>query len=1306
MRDLSYKQITRKFTTGHRDVDIYGIAKLKSAMKESSHQMVDVKKLTDLIDLLPSETADKWLNKTTKQKHKGTFNEYLKEITDTFILLVNICQNPENYQNAEMWLSIQQTLNQSIARYDNIFKTLENGIVQAPVGSLNKQYEEEATQFFSDTRALFREVNSQIPKHFTEIEAMASYISHRVKNSLRTTSIADNKVTSKQHRINSGARAAFYQLGQLTQAVARDADRLKERIPIKTELSLEGAKASKPNDEQLQELNRHIEGTLNERKFLSHSISIDGSARKIGEECPNEVTTWTHRISDDIEVNDDVSTVLEDVTKAMQDKRLFKAMSQIEGEREAPSRIRRSLPSSRREPDRVSFLENYISYLRQFAEKNLNRRLEQLGVSREQVKFVNLFFNKDGTGKLRNAIEVHNLGTYAVIHDEGAITFFSTMDEEIFTLNSWGEATHQINDRDSQLALWMRKHTSEPQQGQYNHDFNINDYWDDSHLEVDFLVVNEERIDRQSKTWLQHFSPKKAEDYIYASSVAWGDKKKQFSYLLNKYTKPAIPVDAQVMWDGKSYSLLRLLSTEFDRSNINRNLYWMNENGEHTLLDLDTLLSLYTSISRADENENTPKFLSNKNKFDREMQRLPESQRKSVHDLVKVDGKFMSIYDFISGPKKNFNESIWPKDIEVENNKSIDSLRYENVDMLPDAIGVIERIRLQNWQESFEAQFRAYSEAALPLHGLSIIDMHFREILRNKGISNTEDYHLTDRVTRVFQPSRPITVQRLGVGPLKPLPEPIYNEFSISDLFRNLNEPRSLGESTAHYSMQGETWDGGEKYGTAILKAILKADSEEWWKNKTTIKEDTWRHIKSELISHGAKSVDDVEFLKIIPHTKNPVFNIPYKAVGVYKVTRDDGTIAVFSVGNSNVDWIFENEKGFKNALSPKKNGWYRAGKGQHAMYKNDNVEALFSHSRTIPAYKWGYSVKSTPIDNGNRDYKHWEAEDALLGGVYNLDKLVKSDGEITLELINRAISAALVVGSILAAPFSGGVSLLSGMTASVPHFVNAANADTEEEAISYASEGLWTLSGELAGQALSQALKPLISKIVSTIKLGGRSAAKALSTVDDFNSPAASKVAQSLKIKGNWERFVDAIDDFSDNTMQFFRAKKSDLGELAARYASDQSLAVTDITRNGVCWDAVYRLEFNAGKISKRELEALSSSTRSFSWHKSFLGESPVKIKSMEELSNLPTGSRIAFEEQGQLKHAMVAADGGRTAYGANNGYIGKGPGWEKVSLEDVLKQNGNGGFNLASTNRPINIWSSKTPSSPVEDVVIIHRM
>ncbi|CAH8187532.1 hypothetical protein VAE016_130002 [Vibrio aestuarianus] len=128
---------------------------------------------------------------------------------------------------------------------------------------------------------------------------------------------------------------------------------------------------------------------------------------------------------------------------------------------------------------------------------------------------------------------------------------------------------------------------------------------------------------------------------------------------------------------------------------------------------------------------------------------------------------------------------------------------------------------------------------------------------------------------------------------------------------------------------------------------------------------------------------------------------------------------------------------------------------------------------------------------------------------------------------------------------------------------------------------------------------------------------------------------------------------------------------------------------RKGVCWDAVYRLEYLSGKISKEVLFQLSSNTRSFGGSKVFLGDNPQKIKVLSDLENLPKGSRVAFVRDDRLVHAMIFVNDGDVVYGTNNAYIGGNPGWAGIELKKVLTAT-NGGFILKSDGHPIEIFSS----------------
>ena len=703
---------------------------------------------------------------------------------------------------------------------------------------------------------------------------------------------------------------------------------------------------------------------------------------------------------------------------------------------------------------------------------------------------------------------------------------------------------------------------------------------------------------------------------------------------------------------------------------------------------------------KLDDDENHEDFRRVKKRFDRIVRHMPKGHRLSIYDPIWVGDQIYSWYALIKD--EEFTPSVydWPDSIRIAHDFRLRYLLKHSRDcaQIPRKIFYkLMDIGLQIKQDKLIELLSAplllsetISQKYLSdyFNGRSILNLCFISILEDHYINNIEEYSLNDIVIRIFDER-----SKFFRGPLTKFlfnqsagHKRIFTEFSIYDLLVNRNEPRDVAESIIHKNMR-QTWRedviGTNKYSNELISDLLSADCEEWWRQHPKAHQETWRFIKSSLVNKGAQSIDDVQAV---------VFMNPqswYRAVGVFKIRYDNDRFRIVSVlpspiNENPLDWTFNSEEEFNKKLEYVDNE-YETGKSYFNL--------LFHNSRIKPKninlfnsdIHWFIPLNIN--NNGDiRDYIYWESEDILQSGFNQLDVLVKSDSEIQSELTMKWVSTSLQVASIAVAPLFGRISLLLGLASSLPHFVNAQQADTDQQAMDHTINGLTTIVTEFEGVAVGH----LVAKIWQTGKSGisGIKAAKRL-TESDFSEASTRNIVKSLQQRQEFSAFVDMIMQYPKRITQGYRSSKVDMAKLSARYANDQKLARVELIRKGVCWDAVYRLEYLSGKISKEVLSQLSSNTRSFGGSKVFLGDNPQKIKVLSDLENLPKGSRVAFVRDDRLVHAMIFVNDGGVVYGANNAYIGGNPGWAGIELKKVLTAT-NGGFILKSDGHPIEIFSS----------------
>lgn len=140
-------------------------------------------------------------------------------------------------------------------------------------------------------------------------------------------------------------------------------------------------------------------------------------------------------------------------------------------------------------------------------------------------------------------------------------------------------------------------------------------------------------------------------------------------------------------------------------------------------------------------------------------------------------------------------------------------------------------------------------------------------------------------------------------------------------------------------------------------------------------------------------------------------------------------------------------------------------------------------------------------------------------------------------------------------------------------------------------------------------------------------------------------------------------------------------LAHLAIKEArSKMHAASTLLTRDGaVCWDGAVRFQKHAGIISSLDLETFNNARVRAHNYAAYIGDQPQLIRNAEELNLIHPGTRIGFisAEDNEIKHAMVMLEA-NTAGGINNGYLGKSPGWEEISLDDVITWKADGSVRL----------------------------
>lgn len=128
---------------------------------------------------------------------------------------------------------------------------------------------------------------------------------------------------------------------------------------------------------------------------------------------------------------------------------------------------------------------------------------------------------------------------------------------------------------------------------------------------------------------------------------------------------------------------------------------------------------------------------------------------------------------------------------------------------------------------------------------------------------------------------------------------------------------------------------------------------------------------------------------------------------------------------------------------------------------------------------------------------------------------------------------------------------------------------------------------------------------------------------------------------------------------------------------ANPNSPVAKELTKGGVCWDAVINFQLKIGAISKKEALALHSLTRSSRYGRFLQGAKAVADPA--QLKKIPAGRRVAFisEADSKMTHAMITA-GDSKAIGVNNGFLNPSfsPGWQEIDLAKDISWKGGRAF------------------------------
>ncbi|MFS2225685.1 hypothetical protein [Pantoea sp. B65] len=135
--------------------------------------------------------------------------------------------------------------------------------------------------------------------------------------------------------------------------------------------------------------------------------------------------------------------------------------------------------------------------------------------------------------------------------------------------------------------------------------------------------------------------------------------------------------------------------------------------------------------------------------------------------------------------------------------------------------------------------------------------------------------------------------------------------------------------------------------------------------------------------------------------------------------------------------------------------------------------------------------------------------------------------------------------------------------------------------------------------------------------------------------------------------------------------------------------------------WITIINLQAASGFISNLAAQRLRQQTDADSWH-DFLGERPLSVTSLGDISNAQPGARLAFfavtagPGKPPLSHAMMMLDDG-SAVGTHNQLIGGRHGWQKIWLTSLNWLNDKQhGFVLAVNGTQFRLQIQSAPAQP----------
>ncbi|MDE1264422.1 hypothetical protein [Vibrio aestuarianus] len=790
--------------------------------------------------------------------------------------------------------------------------------------------------------------------------------------------------------------------------------------------------------------------------------------------------------------------------------------------------------------------KSFMAEFSQLTKNNFDNRLKELGFTRDKVHFLNVYFSEDGAFWENPARLVHNIGTYYVENSDKSITFFSTISNETLSvLNSWEEARRQINQKNSPLANWVRAHTAPKQRELYNHNYFPSSWADNSHLKLDGLSIDEKHFENINKIWLQHIYPVEGKEailkYVHGFILpAAPHKYSHFDRLLKFNVSPHLSSDdIGLIYDKsddaappKLVPLSPQVLVDFYRANVDMSkaYFFDQDTRQYAALDINKVLSVYHAAEKREQIEKKEDFLHCERQFDQKVSELAITENLSIHDLIAVDDQHFSWYELLSVDFDDVKNDDWPVDVKQRHQEFVESL-WEVVQdyiLIPyEKYKSIFDIRQNNLMQILQYKSKASSVEILDLQVRQILNRSFRELLKQEGIKNIDEYSLDDILIRQIVPRQGVVAANrllkkfmgaLGWG--YHISERVDDSFSVYDVLRNTDEPSTLSEIYSHRVFSKTLWNITRKYPGTLIRKLLDMDVQGWWRNQSTVDEHIWKAIQSQLILHGAERLADVEH----------VYIDGIKANGIYKINKADGSITLISVVNGVRSWTFSDHMDLQIkikqqiTLAPSLYGVAR----NYVKEPSDLLNSLYQYSKRKPlGYRLSYD-RLTLFDI-KTEVAHLKES---VGEALN--QIVKNDDEIIAELVMRGASAALTVAGIAFAPFNGGVSLALGVSASVPHFINGVYAATEEEANAHIVEGVINVAFEVS----SLAAVNVLSVVYKAVKNSGIKFAKNLPI--EFIPQKFRPIVKSMKVKGQWNKAVDDVSEVIELQHQVRPAMRS----------------------------------------------------------------------------------------------------------------------------------------------------------------------